>query len=102
MRDCRTRWAMSSMSLSAAAASVLSIMTCAPRSRPLLPARCDVFGNHGAGGSIADDSHMVDAVEQPDVDGWKVGNGCAVVRRDHQLVVGAGVDRHRPLCRGKI
>src|SRR5215472_14135436 len=97
MRDCRTRATMSSMSDSAAAASLLSIMRLIPLQRanlylrPRSIVRCDIVGNlvHRLG--YADDAHVVDARDQLDLHIRRDRmDGIGICVRQHQLVVGAG------------
>src|ERR1700730_2516694 len=99
IRDWRTRRTTSSMSLRASAACLLSIMVSSPG--PCVGG--NVVGDRRDGPGDADNAHVVDALDQLDVDRrrdrvYRVG----VFVRQHQFIVGAGNQRQRLGHAGKI
>src|SRR5205807_832209 len=54
---------------------------------PSPPARHDVVGDRSTDSEVADDAHVIDTVEQLDVDGREVTDCGTIVRCDHQFVV---------------
>src|SRR6185437_3160840 len=98
MVDCRTRCATSLISESASEASRLSIMiaplsgqvSCeTPATHPSTPRHAagrDVVGDGGYRLRGGDDAHVVDAVDQPDVDrGSNAAHGFRIFIRQHQF-----------------